>query len=600
MRPAHLLAPLVGLTVVVSDPGATADAPPSPYDPGVMFIPADAEGEPDDARAGEGTLPPDHPGWPLVLEEDEPRAGLLLVQADLDASLELLVTSGTTSRTIHLLDTDGTYLPGWPLLVPFGASTPFGASLGDIDGDGHGEVVVSCDFWPSGSIGYLLAFETDGTLVPGFPATYDGVTFGSPVVVDLDGDGRAEILLCERNYPTGRLHVFDGTGASLPGWPVAFDIYPGGEPGAVDIDGDGVREIFFESFERLHGLRIDGTSLPGFPFTPPDGHVFSYATPSFGDLDGDGRPEIAVGTHQPSKLGGHGGIWIFDGDGALLPGWPRITNRWIYVTPTFADVDQDGDLEVVAGEITLGSGNSVHVWHADGTYLDGWPLTPTYGVYSQIAVADLDGDGDQELVWGDNTQYADHTGRLFAYHHDGTRVDGYPLHVMGNAYKSSVAIGDVDDDGQVELACVPGDALENVYHIYLWDIPGGGSPDLVEMPMQRYGPGRDGVYVPSPVLQVPDLTSTAPPRIELGANPTRAGVSVSVFLPAPGPATVEILDVQGRLMRTLLDRRTVPAGLTALRWDGRRASGRPASPGAYVVRLVGGDQEETRKLVLLP
>ncbi len=546
-----------------------------------------------------GALPPDLAGWPVTIDEWRPRGGLVLVQADDDDALELLVSSGKDERRLRLLDTDGTPLPGWPLTIPTGTFSLWGASFGDVDGDGRGEVVATSDRQPNGTIAWTYAFETDGSIVPGFPVETAGDVVGSPVVVDLDGDGAAEILVTEKTYPSGRLYVFDGTGALLPGWPVGFEWLPGGSPGAVDVDGDGVREIFFETYVRLHAFRIDGTPLPGFPFTPLGGDVFSYATPTFADLDGDGRPEIAVGAHRLSSLGRRGAVWVFDANGHTMPGWPVFVDEWVYTPPTFSDLDGDNDLEIIAADIVLGAPiNYVHAWHHDGTPVDGWPVGPMYAVFGQISVADMDGDGDPELVWGDNAEYADLTGRLFAYHHDGTPVAGWPLHTVGSPFNNSVAFGDVDADGDVELAVVSGLALEPQYTVYVWNLAPSGVTADVQMPMVRYGPGRDGVH-PQPVtVGVPPVVPGGGLRMSPIVSPSRDGVDVSLHVPRSGRVTVDVLDVSGRRVRTLDDGRRV-RGWVRLAWDATDGTGARVAAGIYVIRARDETDTFRRKVVIL-
>ena len=104
-----------------------------------------------------------------------------------------------------------------------------------------------------------------------------------------------------------------------------------------------------------------------------------------------------------------------------LDGWPIWVDDGY--SPLIADLDNDGDMEVVCP-----SSDSISVFHHDGTLLEGWPQ-PTYSSVHEIPViGDLDGDGDLEIFisniylrtpWG--TQYA-----LRALHHDGSDVVGWP------------------------------------------------------------------------------------------------------------------------------------------------------------------------------
>ena len=64
------------------------------------------------------------------------------------------------------------------------------------------------------------------------------------------------------------------------------------------------------------------------------------------------------------------------------------------------------------------------------------------------------------------------------------------------------------------------------------------------------------------------------------------------------PAAVRIYDVNGRLVRTLLDQ-SLAAGDHVAVWDGRGAAGRSAAAGIYYYRVEGGPYTATRSMVLV-
>ncbi len=94
--------------------------------------------------------------------------------------------------------------------------------------------------------------------------------------------------------------------------------------------------------------------------------------------------------------------------------------------------------------------------------------------------------------------------------------------------------------------------------------------------------------------------ATAPSRVALSAprpNPAREGTTLDLSLPAPARATVAVYDLAGRRVRALADG-PLPAGTTALRWDGRDDRGTALEPGLYFVRLASGRDVATRRVVL--
>ncbi len=80
-------------------------------------------------------------------------------------------------------------------------------------------------------------------------------------------------------------------------------------------------------------------------------------------------------------------------------------------------------------------------------------------------------------------------------------------------------------------------------------------------------------------------------------NPFNPLTTLSFSLAEPGQAKVDILDLQGRLVRSLFAG-DLPAGERSLVWDGRDNAGRAVSSGAYLARLQAGSQTATRKMIL--
>lgn len=212
-----------------------------------------------------GALPPDYPGWPLTRPgEWTSRHGSYLVQADADPAFEILWQSGKESRRVHLVDTNGTPMPGWPKFLSPGIRSKSGCAFGDVDGDGIGEVIALSDNSPSYTRGWTWAWRVDGTLMPGFPFQTNGDFWGPPTVDDLDGDGKAEIVVDELRWPVGALYVINQNGQPLPGWPVQVGELPASSVATADLDGDGTREIVCELANSLHVFRIDGTPWRDF------------------------------------------------------------------------------------------------------------------------------------------------------------------------------------------------------------------------------------------------------------------------------------------------------------------------------------------------
>jgi hypothetical protein len=82
-------------------------------------------------------------------------------------------------------------------------------------------------------------------------------------------------------------------------------------------------------------------------------------------------------------------------------------------------------------------------------------------------------------------------------------------------------------------------------------------------------------------------------------NPFRVSTTISFVLPVEGPVRLTIYDVGGRLVRHLVDHRTLTAGRHELVWEGVDDGGRPVRPGVYFYRLEADSRSATRRLLLL-
>jgi hypothetical protein len=108
-------------------------------------------------------------------------------------------------------------------------------------------------------------------------------------------------------------------------------------------------------------------------------------------------------------------------------------------------------------------------------------------------------------------------------------------------------------------------------------------------------------FAPLPVHLAGRTLPVVPLSLILGQNlpnPFNPATTIRFGLPAGGHAQLGIYDVQGRLVRRLVDR-MVPAGFHAVRWDGRDERGVRVASGVYLYRLEAGAASRTRKMTLL-
>jgi len=194
-------------------------------------------------------------------------------------------------------------------------------------------------------------------------------THATPSFADLDGDGDFDAVVGAeggtlryfKNTGTAIAPTFsDITGAANPFNGLGVDIYS--RPSFADLDGDGDFDaVVGSALGILHYFKNTGSPVaPAFteitgaadPFDALD--LNPHAAPSFADLDGDGDLDAIVG-----DLGGNF-QYLRNTGSAIAPAFTKITGAanpfdgvdvGFTATPSFADLDGDGDLDALVGDM---------------------------------------------------------------------------------------------------------------------------------------------------------------------------------------------------------------------------------------------------------
>jgi hypothetical protein len=323
---------------------------------------------------------------------------------------------------------------------------------------------------------YVLQHNPNGTWspAPGWPRQLPSHISSSPAIGDLDGDGIPEIVV---GYGSTYFHNLQGGAAAFKrdgtlmwqfltaanlGWTHAPVV---GTPAIGDVDGDGKAEVAFGSFDQQIYL-LDGATgqtKPGWPVNAWD-TVYSSAT--LYDIDGDGLPDIIIGTDAtaqgpPANTPNGGCLRVLRYDGTYVTGFPKCIDQVIASSPVVADIDGDGRPEIIFGTGTFwGSngnpGNPAHVvyaWHCDGTPVAGWPVAVDGQVHTTPAIADLNGDGHLEVIVTDDNSGPSGTFHLYVFKGDGTLLwSAQPKDFTGNTLSlSEPVVADVLGDSHLEV-----------------------------------------------------------------------------------------------------------------------------------------------------
>jgi len=530
-------------------------------------------------------------GWPV--DRSCPGAGFpytpTLFDLDGDGADEIFVTGGETFG----ISGDGSFLPGWPTAemayMGYGTNDQMpGPSCADMDGNGSLGILWSLRDWYAGSARYWTfnGRNSNGTNMAGFPQTAPDESSNALdiafVLGDTDGDGNLEAWTAHTLGNTGeyyRITAFDHLGnlsftTDLDPNENILNLFFG------DADGNGADEFFAATLLsgefRLHLFTSDGAEQTGYPralFSPGGGYLM-FGSPIAADLDDDGDLEVIMG-HYASSVSYAS---AYHHDGTAVGGFPITVatgSQLFYLG--LGDVTADGDPELIAVDNHLGSDYRIHVIDiSTGLPLTGWPVAQTSWPEGFPTIVDVTGDGTQDIC------FVTDGGELFALSSDGSTITGYPK-AMSSPSISGVSAGDIDGDGFYELIAATWDGS-----VYAWDTDGAVGPDRADWPMRGIDARNTGVFRGSSSTGIGSI-DTSGLRFAPACNPARG--SVEFLLPEQSSATLDIFDLSGHRVASLN-----AAGMESICWS----PGATTPAGAYIAQLTGADGESwTTQLIFL-
>jgi hypothetical protein len=583
---------------------------------------------------------------------------------DGDGQIEILVAQhNSAGGRIHVIENQG--VDNWELVysTPVIDSTDNAnnaryATGADLDGDGLREIVYvsgsgyNVDENPDYTVGaYVWEYDGNGTDHYGErPSTIGNfyeidTELGESAAayaqklqaVDVDGDGQEELLVPANGPSTHDVFYVlsvsgdfatDEAGTGFAAWNIESrinprddnDVFGGGSAAdmlAADLDGDGQMEISYHSwnnFNFFNGMVVgDGEVLLPTAATPnshlaataPDDNVALFGG-TVADIDDDGTDEV----FYPDFQSGH--IWVMDyssGDDVLSinpENFTQVIDSGGAGGVAVADIDGDGNPEVITG----GSGYSEDAFN-DGLpsefiriteFNGGDPSDPA----NYTAVQRIDTSSPIDSV-GFHTVYRDSAGVMSQYYEtalakQGTTVsDDDPVFPSGLAY-----LGDADGDGNVEIALSfqgVDDSLQVIDEVYnaATNIYDRTVRETVAAPVRAFV----RIYQFSPDFAVSiedDERGSLPEGFALHANypnPFNPSTTFSFTLPREESVTVRVYDVMGRVVKTLVDAQAYAAGTHEITWDATSESSQRVASGTYFYSLETEQHHEVRPMILI-
>jgi hypothetical protein len=230
-------------------------------------------------------------------------------------------------------------------------STP---AIGDVNGDGFPDIVFGS--WDH----YVHAIDRNCHEISGFPFNTEDTVWSSPALYDVDHDGRMEIFI----------------GNDYLGTPA----FSGGVFHALDWQNGAVRVLWSRRVADV-----------------------IQSSPAIADINGDGRPDVVVGAgNYFNRSDGHR-VFAWDlATGADIAGWPVLTGGVTFSSPALGDLDGNGRPDVVIGSsdgvLQAYRGNGARSWAVHLPFYTG----PGHAITASPIIADLNGDGHNDVGVGND------------------------------------------------------------------------------------------------------------------------------------------------------------------------------------------------------
>ncbi|HXH60138.1 MAG TPA: FG-GAP-like repeat-containing protein, partial [Fimbriimonadaceae bacterium] len=257
-------------------------------------------------------------------------------------------------------------------------------------------------------------------LVDGAPIEVDG-GHGVPTFVDLNGDGKPDLVVGQ--FTRGEVQVFLNKGTKPgPTFQKPTLLQAGGKPVRVsygccigaapqfgDLDGDGVTDLVSGSYTGgLYFFKGTGKGAfsAGVPLLPKDEYLGATLVPALADWDGDGRPDLVVGTQRGEVilLKNLGQTHFATPTSFTSEGKPIIAKEG---GPTVFDFDGDGVLDLLVGDV--GGTLTIYFGKKEGgtdlsagkSVLPADRRPPFPGIRLRPTVFDWNHDGKPDIIFGD-------------------------------------------------------------------------------------------------------------------------------------------------------------------------------------------------------